>query len=69
MALRRRNHYHGSMAVTAAIVGALIVAGVLLEAFESVVLPRRVTRRFRFTRGFYPRWRSDLGSSSGAISS
>jgi hypothetical protein len=41
------------MAVAAAIVGALVVAGVLLEAFETVVLPRRVTRRFRLTRGFY----------------
>ncbi|MBZ5627398.1 MAG: potassium channel family protein [Acidobacteriia bacterium] len=41
------------MDVAAAIVGALVVAGVLLEAFETVVLPRRVTRRFRITRGFY----------------
>ncbi len=32
-----------------AILGALIVAGVLWEAFETIVLPRRVSRRFRFT--------------------
>ena len=38
------------MVALAAIFGALIVVGVLLEAFETVVLPRRVTRRFRFTR-------------------
>ncbi|MBZ5569231.1 MAG: potassium channel family protein [Acidobacteriia bacterium] len=41
------------MDVAAAIAGVLVVAGVLLEAFETVVLPRRVTRRFRLTRGFY----------------
>jgi ion channel len=41
------------MIAWAAIVGAVIVAGVLLDAFESVVLPRRVTRRFRISRGFY----------------
>lgn len=32
-----------------AILGILIVAGVLWEAFETIVLPRRVSRRFRFT--------------------
>src|SRR5215831_1899222 len=36
-----------------AIVGLLIVAAVLWEAFESIVLPRRVSRRFRLTRFFY----------------
>lgn len=40
---------HGLAAVT----GIAIVVGVLWEAFESVVLPRRVTRHFRFTRLFY----------------
>lgn len=35
------------------IVGALIVAIILLEAFETIILPRRVTRRFRLTRLFY----------------
>ena len=32
-----------------AVAGVLIIVGVLWEAFETVVLPRRVTRRFRFT--------------------
>ena len=33
--------------------GILIIVAVLWEAFETVVLPRRVTRHFRFTRLFY----------------
>ncbi|HXW62292.1 MAG TPA: potassium channel family protein [Candidatus Acidoferrales bacterium] len=37
----------------AAIFGALIVAVILWEAFETVVLPRRVARRFRLTRLVY----------------
>lgn len=41
------------MIVLAAILGAIIVVLVLVEAFETVILPRRVTRRFRLTRGFY----------------
>ena len=36
-----------------AVAGMLIIVGVLWEAFETVVLPRRVTRRFRFTVLFY----------------
>jgi hypothetical protein len=35
------------------ILGLLIVAITLLEAFETIILPRRVTRRFRVTRLFY----------------
>jgi Ion channel len=35
--------------ILSAILGALIVLGVLWEAFETIVLPRRVARRFRFT--------------------
>jgi hypothetical protein len=31
----------------------LVVAVVLWEAFETIVLPRRVARKFRFTRAFY----------------
>src|ERR1700693_3631866 len=34
--------------VLAVVAGALIIAGVLWEAFETIVLPRRVSRRFRF---------------------
>ena len=33
--------------------GIVIVVAILWEAFETVVLPRRVTRHFRFTRLFY----------------
>ena len=36
-----------------AYLGLFIIALTLLEAFETVVLPRRVTRWFRFTRMFY----------------
>jgi Ion channel len=36
-----------------AIAGLLIISGILLEAFETIVLPRRVTRRFRLTRLYY----------------
>src|SRR5271157_4060685 len=37
----------------AGLAGALLLALVFLDAFEAIVLPRRVTRRFRFTRLFY----------------
>jgi hypothetical protein len=36
-----------------AMVGALLVLAVLWETFETIVLPRRVTRQFRMTRLFY----------------
>lgn len=36
-----------------ALAGALIVTIVLWEAFETIVLPRRVTRRWRVTRAYY----------------
>jgi hypothetical protein len=39
--------------IWAIVVGALIILTVLWEAFETVVLPRRVTRRFRLTALFY----------------
>src|SRR5206468_2223343 len=35
------------------ILGIVLIAGVLWEAFETIVLPRRVTRRFRLTKLFY----------------
>src|SRR5215813_5234478 len=35
------------------IIGAVIVFIVLLDAFETIVLPRRVARHFRLTRLFY----------------
>ncbi len=43
------------MAIVAAIFGTSLVLWVLWEGFETIVLPRRVTRRFRFTRLFYRR--------------
>jgi hypothetical protein len=43
------------MHVSAIIAGALIIFGVLLDAFETTVLPRRVRRtHFRITSWFYP---------------
>ncbi|MGA8765151.1 MAG: ion channel [Candidatus Sulfotelmatobacter sp.] len=45
--------FHGS--IPAAIFGVLIIWVVLLDAFETVVLPRRVTRHFRLTAWFYRR--------------
>ncbi|MFB3812915.1 MAG: potassium channel family protein [Terriglobales bacterium] len=41
------------MHLLAGIAGFAIIAVVLGDAFETIVLPRRVTRRFRFTRLFY----------------
>ncbi|HVP42206.1 MAG TPA: potassium channel family protein [Terriglobales bacterium] len=50
------------MQVLAGISGVVIVLLVLWEAFETIVLPRRVTRQFRFTRLYYRRtwsvWRT-----------
>jgi len=34
-------------------VSVLVILGILLDAFETIVLPRRVTRRIRFARIFY----------------
>ena len=41
------------MAIVAAVVGTVLIAVVLWEAFETIVLPRRVTRRISLTRLFY----------------
>src|SRR5579871_6925562 len=44
------------------VLGLMLVLVVLWDAFETVVLPRRVTRRFRLARAFYrsiwPPWRA-----------
>lgn len=37
----------------ALVVGVLLGAGVLWDAFETIVLPRRVSRRIRLTTSFY----------------
>jgi hypothetical protein len=41
--------------IPAAICGVVIIGIVLLDAFETVVLPRRVTRHFKLTAWFYRR--------------
>src|SRR5205085_2480060 len=41
------------MAVLVSVIGVALILVVLLDAFEAIVLPRRVTRRFRLTRLFY----------------
>lgn len=41
------------MHIVAAIFGILIILSVLLDAFETIVLPRRVQRSFRLTSWFY----------------
>src|SRR2546422_7209413 len=41
------------MRLPAGIGGALLLAVVLWDAFETIILPRRVTRRLRLTRAFY----------------
>jgi hypothetical protein len=46
-------HPHGN--ILAAVFGAVVIGAVLLDAFETVVLPRRVTRHFRLTAWFYRR--------------
>lgn len=46
------------MAIIASLCGIALIVVVLWEGFETIVLPRRVTRRFRLTRFFYLRtWR------------
>jgi ion channel len=56
-------HLHGSF--VAVILGAAILWVVLLDAFETVVLPRRVLRNFKLTAYFYRRtwipWRRIAG--------
>jgi len=53
------------MHIFADIAGILIILAVLLDAFETVVLPRRVQRKFRITAWFYRRtwipWRRAAG--------
>ena len=41
------------MKTVIAVVSVLLILALLLDAFETVVLPRRVTRRVRLARGFY----------------
>lgn len=41
------------MTVVALILGILLILGVLQDSFESIILPRRVSRKIRFSRLFY----------------
>ncbi len=41
------------MLILSAIFGIVLVLAILLDAFETIVLPRRVTRHFRLTAWFY----------------
>jgi hypothetical protein len=56
---------HPHLHIVAAIGGVAIIWSVLLDAFETVVLPRRVLRNFRLTAYFYRRtwipWRKIAG--------
>ncbi len=59
------------MPILSAIAGIVVILVVLLDAFETIVLPRRVRRQFRLTAWFYRRtwipWRglaSRIGSAS-----
>ncbi len=59
------------MEILSAIAGIVVILVVLLDAFETIVLPRRVWRQFRLTAWFYRRtwipWRglaSRIGSAS-----
>src|SRR5271155_6169734 len=51
--------------IPAIVLGCVISVAVLLDAFETVVLPRRVTRQFKLTAWFYRRtwipWRNIAG--------
>jgi hypothetical protein len=53
------------MSIPATVFGLIIIGVVLLDAFETVVLPRRVTRQFKLTAWFYRRtwipWRKIAG--------
>jgi ion channel len=50
------------MRFTIGVCGAILLVVVLWDAFETIILPRRVSRRFRITRLFYrgtwPPWRA-----------
>jgi hypothetical protein len=43
------------VSVPAIVAGCVVIGAVLLDAFETVVLPRRVTRHFKLTAWFYRR--------------
>ena len=40
------------MFILTGLIGIVLIVVVLWDVFETIVLPRRVTRRFRLTRAF-----------------
>ena len=56
---------HAHVSIFGAVVGVVVIWVVLLDAFETVVLPRRVLRNFKLTAYFYRRtwipWRKIAG--------
>src|SRR5260370_39862980 len=52
-----------------AVAGAALLAGVLWDAFETIILPRRVSGRIRLAKLFYrftwAPWRATAGPPSG----
>jgi Ion channel len=56
--LRRRNAAWNSgrgvtVPIFVAVLGLALLSAILWDAFETIILPRRVTRAFRLARGFY----------------
>src|SRR5512139_2840940 len=52
----------------AAVAGVLLVLITLWEGFETIILPRRVTRRFRLSRYFFRfLWRSWKGAVTNIV--
>jgi hypothetical protein len=55
---KRKRETEAHVPIVATICGIVLIVVILWEGFETIVLPRRVTRRFRLTRLFYRRtWR------------
>jgi len=58
-----------ALTILSALIGAALILVVLWDGFETIVLPRRVTRRFRLTRLFYRRtWSAWSGLGGRAFS-
>src|SRR5439155_12759942 len=55
------------MRLLAGIGGALLLAIVLWDAFETIILPRRVNRRLRLTRAFYRATWIPWAASAGLV--
>jgi hypothetical protein len=52
------------LGIVGVIIGAALIIGILWDCFETIVLPRSVTRKFRFARVFYTAlWRFWAGLS------